>query len=102
MSRIEAHRIVLGTAWNYFEAAATRGEDRAKRTITWGRRIAGIAVLFAGWRALRRPLPAEVRRRNLRLGSKVGLVARTMGTLATLQKFNRLLRLAAGWASPYR
>ncbi len=95
MSRIEAHRIAVGSAWDYFEAAATRGEARAQRAVTWTRRVAGVAILIAGWRALRRPAPAELRRRR----GAMGLVARTMGTVATLQKLSRWLRLATGWTA---
>jgi len=83
MGRAETQRSAIGNAWSYFEVAALRGEARARRTIAWSRRIAGVVIVIGAWRTLRSP-------------TQPGLIGRTMGTVATLQKLTRLLRLT-GW-----
>jgi len=82
--RLEAQRKTIGAAWFGFEAAEASGEDKARRAIVWSRRLAGLAILAGAVRALKRP------------AARPGVMGRTMGTLAVLQKFGKLLRLT-GW-----
>jgi hypothetical protein len=82
-------RAAIGLAWLRFEAASVKGEERARRTIAWTRRIAAVAVIAGvgrtAWRTLRRP-------------TKPGVIGGAMGTIATFRSLGRLLRLA-GWGT---
>ena len=53
-ARIAAQRrALIGAAWTDFEGAATRGETRLRRVLTWTRRGSVVATLVAAWWTLR-------------------------------------------------
>ena len=91
----EAQRAVVAEAWCAFHGTAAQGEVRARRTIAWTRRLAGLAAVIGVVRTLGSILRRPARGRP-ELMRKTGFVARMIATVATLRKLGRLLRLAAG------